>query len=198
MATDEQLLTDFVKGDEGAYAQLVSRYQQELFGFLQRFVGDSAAADDLFQETFMQVYRSAATFDVSRRLRPWVYTIASNKARDYLRANLRRTVQSLDGASNNDSQQATLLDVMEASEDSAPERLIQAEDAETVRRIVSRMPQIYREVLLLSYFQRFAYKQISEMLGVPLGTVKSRLHAALACFAELWEARHGPKTRTGF
>ena len=197
MATDEQLLGDFVKGDEGAYAQLVSRYQQELFGFLQRYIGDAAVADDLFQETFIQVFRSAAGFDTSRRLRPWIFTIAANKVRDYLRANQRRATYSLDSAGAGNTQQVTLLDVMESSEQSVPDSLMQAEDAQTVRKIVSQLPSAYREVLLLSYFQRFAYKQIAEMLGIPLGTVKSRLHAALACFAELWEAGHNGKTRTG-
>src|SRR5271156_3192857 len=114
MATDEQLLGDFVKGDEAAYAQLVSRYQQELFGFLQRFVGDAAVADDLFQETFIKVYRSAAAFDTSRRLRPWLFTIAANKARDYLRVSQRRTVHSLDAAGSHQMQQTALLDVIEA------------------------------------------------------------------------------------
>src|SRR5271169_3956235 len=145
MATDEQLLGDFVKGDEGAYAQLVSRYQRELFGFLQRYIGDAAVADDLFQETFIQVFRSAAGFDTSRRLRPWIFTIAANKARDYLRANQRRATHSLDSSGAGSTQQATLLDVMESSEQSVPDSLMQAEDAQTVRKIVSQLPSAYRE-----------------------------------------------------
>ncbi|HTV48211.1 MAG TPA: RNA polymerase sigma factor [Phycisphaerae bacterium] len=194
MATDEKLLGDFVKGDEAAYAQLVSRYQQELYGFLQRFVGDTAVADDLFQETFIQVYRSAAKFDTSRRLKPWLFTIAANKARDYLRMSQRKTIHSLDGTGGHQMQQTALLDILETPGKPVPEDLMQTEDAEAVRKIVSQMPAMYREVLLLSYFQHFAYKQIAQMLDIPLGTVKSRLHAALASFAELWRARQNGKT----
>ena len=191
MATDEQLVAKFVAGDEAAFAQLVQRYQRELFSFLQRFINEAALAEDLFQETFIQVYRSAATFDSKRRFRPWLFTIAANKARDYLRANLRRGTQSLDNVAGHDEQQATFMDLMESDTPSAPERLMDMEDAAAVRKIIARMPQIYREVLLLSYYHRFAYKEIAEMLDIPLGTVKSRLHSALAMFGEAWSVRQG-------
>jgi RNA polymerase sigma-70 factor (ECF subfamily) len=191
MATDEQLVAKFVAGDEAAFAQLVQRYQRELFSFLQRFINEAALAEDLFQETFIQVYRSAATFDSKRRFRPWLFTIAANKARDYLRANLRRGTQSLDNVAGHDEQQATFMDLMESDTPSAPERLMDMEDAAAVRKIIARMPQMYREVLLLSYYHRFAYKEIAEMLDIPLGTVKSRLHSALAMFGEAWSVRQG-------
>ena len=80
MVTDEQLLAQYTDGDQRAFAELIRRYQQELFAFLCRFVAD-AAADDLFQETFLQVHRNAGTFDADRRFRPWLFTIAANKAR---------------------------------------------------------------------------------------------------------------------
>ncbi|MDA8375492.1 MAG: sigma-70 family RNA polymerase sigma factor [Planctomycetia bacterium] len=191
MATDEQLVAKFVAGDEAAFAQLVQRYQRELFSFLQRFINEAALAEDLFQETFIQVYRSAATFDSKRRFRPWLFTIAANKARDYLRANLRRGTQSLDNVAGHDEQQATFMDLMESDTPSAPERLMDMEDAAAVRKIIARMPQMYREVLLLSYYHRFAYKEIAEMLDIPLGTVKSRLHSALAMFGEAWSVWQG-------
>ena len=91
VVTDEQLLADYVRGNEAPFAELVRRYQPELFSFLMRFVSDPATAEDLFQETFIQVHRSAASFDPTRRFRPWLFTIAANKARDYLRASSRRT-----------------------------------------------------------------------------------------------------------
>ncbi len=191
MATDEELVAEFVAGDQAAFAELVERYRRELFSFLQRFINEAALAEDLFQETFIQVYRSASTFDRSRRFRPWMFTIAANKARDHLRANLRRGTQSLDNVTGHDGEEATFMELMESETLSAPERLIDREDAEAVRQIIARMPTIYREVLLLSYYNRFAYKEISEVLGIPLGTVKSRLHTALAMFGEAWRIRQG-------
>ncbi|MGC8623910.1 MAG: RNA polymerase sigma factor [Phycisphaerae bacterium] len=191
MATDEELVVKFVAGDEAAFAQLVECYRRELFSFLQRFINEAALAEDLFQETFIQVYRSAATFDPKRRFRPWLFTIAANKARDYLRANIRRNTQSLDNVAGHDGEEGTFVDLMESDTPSAPERLIDMENADAVRNIIGRMPRIYREVLLLSYYHRFAYKEIAGMLGIPLGTVKSRLHSALAMFGEAWSVRQG-------
>ncbi|MGC9259705.1 MAG: RNA polymerase sigma factor [Phycisphaerae bacterium] len=191
MATDEELVAKFVAGDEAAFAQLVECYRRELFSFLQRFINEAALAEDLFQETFIQVYRSAATFDPKRRFRPWLFTIAANKARDYLRANIRRNTQSLDNVAGHDGEEGTFVDLMESDTPSAPERLIDMENADAVRNIIGRMPRIYREVLLLSYYHRFAYKEIAGMLGIPLGTVKSRLHSALAMFGEAWSVRQG-------
>ncbi len=191
MAADEELVAAFVTGDQEAFAELVQRYRRELFSFLHRFINEATLAEDLFQETFIQVYRSAATFDTKRRFRPWLFTIAANKARDHLRANLRRGTQSLDNVTGHDDQQATFMDLMESDVPSAPERLVDMEDAQAVRQIIARMPIIYREVLLLSYYNRFAYKEIAEVLGIPLGTVKSRLHTALAMFGETWRKRQG-------
>ncbi len=191
MVTDEQLLADYLQGDKSAFAELVRRYQQELYSFLQRFVADATIAEDLFQETFIQVYRNAGLFDPQRRFRPWLFTIAANKARDYLRSSGRRASQSLDNTTGRDDASA-FIDLMQSESPPPPEELIAAEDIAKVQEVLQTMPAIYREVLILSYFHRFAYKEIAEMQGVPLGTVKSRLHAALASFARLWKSRYGP------
>src|SRR5687767_2162997 len=82
---DEQLLAEYRAGDKTKFAVLVLRYQRELYHFLVRFLGDRAAAEDVFQETFLQVHQSADQFDPSRRFRPWLFTIAANKARDLIR-----------------------------------------------------------------------------------------------------------------
>ncbi len=189
MATDEQLVADYRGGNEGAFAELVGRYQRELFVFLQRFVLSSAVAEDLFQETFIQVHRNIHMFDPARRFRPWLFTIAANKARDHLRAQQRRGTQSLDNTAGG-SGGGTFVDLMQSDLPGPQEMLSREEDIAAVRQALDAIPAMYREILLLSYFHKFAYKQIAEMLGIPLGTVKSRLHAALAIFARAWEAQH--------
>lgn len=192
MVTDEQLLANYVRGDQSAFADLVGRYQQEVFAFLARFVSDSSIAEDLFQETFAQVHRSAKSFDADRRFRPWLFTIAANKARDHLRSTGRRMVQSLDNVTV-PGDATTFLDLMQSDAPPPHEELSAAEETGRVQAILAELPPLYREVLLLSYFHQFPYKQIAEMLHVPLGTVKSRLHAALAIFAKRWEAAYGPR-----
>src|SRR5579859_1894615 len=88
--SDEHLLADYRTGDKSAFAALVSRYQRELYHFLVRFLGNRASAEDVFQETFLQVHQSAEQFDPQRRFRPWLFTIAANKARDLIRSQSRR------------------------------------------------------------------------------------------------------------
>ena len=189
MFTDEQLLSQYTTGDQRAFAELIGRYQQELFAFLARFVSDSAAADDLFQETFIQVHRNAKGFDQNRRFRPWLFTIAANKARDHLRATGRHATQSLDSTTGHDEDATAFVDLMDSGFAPPPRELSSAEDVMAVRWVLASLPAHYREVLVMSYFHQFAYKEIAEMLHIPLGTVKSRLHAALATFAKQYKAQ---------
>lgn len=189
--TDEELVMAYRHGDREAFAELVHRYERELFHFLVRFLGDRAAAEDVFQETFLQVHQSAEQFDTDRRLRPWLFTIAANKARDVMRQRARRPTNPLEAqisGGNGDEEGGRFIDLMEASTNMPDEPMQKQEVQQKVQGIVMNMPHHFREILLLSYFHAFPYKQISDMLGIPLGTVKSRLHAAVASFAERWEA----------
>lgn len=193
--TDEQLIGAYRTGQEAALSELIQRYQGQLFHFLLRFVGQRAAADDLFQETFLQVHISADTFDTSRRFKPWLFTIGANKARDYLRRNKRHRAVSLTKSMDGEGG-AEFIDLMEADLPMPDATTATDEVRELVRGVVAELPDHLREVLLLAYFQRLAYKEIAEMLGIPLGTVKSRLHAAVGTFAQLWKTRH-PSLESG-
>ncbi len=185
--TDEQLLADYREGDRESFAALVSRYQRELFHFLVRFLGDRAAAEDVFQETFLQIHQSAAQFDPQRRFRPWLFTIAANKARDLIRSQARRPANPLQASINpGDDESGEFIDLMQSVEEIPEESMQRAELQEAVQRTVMAMPEHLREILLLSYFHQFPYKQIGDILEIPLGTVKSRLHAAVAHFADRW------------
>jgi len=185
--TDEQLLAAYRVGDVASFADLVDRYQRELFHFLVRFVGDRAAAEDVFQEAFLQVHQSAEQFDLQRRFRPWLFTIAANKARDLIRSQARRPTSPLQASINsNDDDSGEYLDLMSAASAMPHDALERRELQMAVQNTVMAMPEHLREILLLSYFHQFPYKQISEILEIPLGTVKSRLHAAVAFFADRW------------
>ena len=191
--TDEQLLTEYRQGDKSSFAKLMARYQRELYHFLVRFLGDRAAAEDVFQETFLQVHQSAAQFDPSRRFRPWLFTIAANKARDLIRSQARRPTNPLQASINSsDDESGEFIDLMEAASSLPGEPLEREELQQQVQKTVMGMPEHLREILLLSYFHQFPYKQIGDILDIPLGTVKSRLHAAVAYFADRWRAtNHG-------
>jgi RNA polymerase sigma-70 factor, ECF subfamily len=187
--TDEQLLSDYRKGDRAAFAALVGRYQRELYHFLVRFLGNRASAEDVFQETFLQVHQSAEQFDLQRRFRPWLFTIAANKARDLIRSQARRPTNPLQASINSsDDESGEFIDLMRSAVDLPEAPLEKAELQQLVQSAVQTMPEHLREILLLSYFHQFPYKQISDILDIPLGTVKSRLHSAVAFFADRWRA----------
>lgn len=185
--SDEQLLAAYRDGDKAGFATLVGRYQRELYHFLVRFLGNRAAAEDVFQEAFLQVHQSAETFDPQRRFKPWLFTIAANKARDLIRSNARRPANPLQASISGDEEGGEFIDLMQAVGEPPDEPLARQEMQQKVQTVVASLPEHLREILILSYFQTFPYRQIADILGIPLGTVKSRLHAAVATFAEKWK-----------
>ena len=181
--SDEQLFASFRAGDETAFARLVRRYEKELFNFLLRFVGQSSLAEDVFQEAFLQVHISADSFELHRRFRPWLYTIAANKARDLLRSQSRRPTVQLT-ALDDEIGSSQLWDNLLREETTAVEILEHKQQQELVRQVVAELPDHLREILILAYFNQLSYKEMAEVLNIPLGTVKSRLHAAVANFSQ--------------
>lgn len=194
--TDEQLLTSFRSGDEQAFTQLVRRYEKRLYNYLLRFLGRPTWAEDVFQETFLQVYISVASFDPNRRFRPWLYTIATNKARDYLRSSARRHAIHLTNL-DDDTGSSQLWDQLMTEETTAYDILDLKEQKELVRKVVEQLPDHLRQILILAYFEQLSYKEMADILEIPLGTVKSRLHAAVANFTKRYNELTCPKERNG-
>jgi RNA polymerase sigma-70 factor (ECF subfamily) len=190
--SDNDLLRRYLDGDSGAFQQLVERYQRELMNFLVRFTGDAALAEDVFQEAFLQLHISGGSFDFKRALKPWLFTIAANKARDAMRSRWRRQAAPLDAAVyGGEDEQTSYASLMPSNIPAPNESLENQETRDAVQKIVRKMPENLRMVLILSYFHEFPYQEIAEILGVPLGTVKSRLHAAVKHFANEWKTYAG-------
>jgi RNA polymerase sigma-70 factor (ECF subfamily) len=190
--SDEQLLQDYREGDAAAFRQLIERHHEELLRFLVRLTGDRQAAEDVFQEAFLQVHLSADTFDPARRFKPWLFTIAANKGRDYIRKRGRRHEVDLAAPIGSAGEKAgeggnSFIDLMEIDIPAPEEQLDARERDDLVQRAIDRMSPTLKEILLLAYFQRLSYAQIADELQIPLGTVKSRLHAAVAAFARNWQ-----------
>jgi RNA polymerase sigma-70 factor (ECF subfamily) len=161
------------------------------FSWPASWVGNAALAEDVFQETFLQVHLSSGGFDFARRLRPWLFTIAANKARDALRSRFRRPAAELDAEVAGGEDGTRYVNLMPADIPPPGETIENQETSQAVKSIVGQMPESLRTVLLLSYFHQFPYKDIAEILDVPLGTVKSRLHVAVKEFARRWKAAFG-------
>ena len=177
--TDERLIERYRAGDENAFATIVNRYRLELFHFLVRFTANRASAEDVFQETFLQVHQSVDSFRTDMRFKPWLFTIAANKARDHLRRSKRRAAAPLSAPmqTGSEDEQRSFLDLMQSDLPRPEDEAAQRETGDRVRQVVADLPDHLREILLLAYFHQFPYKEIAEMLGIPLGTGKSRLHS---------------------
>ena len=185
---DEDLLSRFRKGEREVFGTLVRRYQRELYGYLRRYLGDPHLADDVFQTTFVQVFSKAAQYEPGRPVRPWLYAIATNQAIDALRRRGRRADRGADAACapDEDGEVRPLFELLPAADAGPPDHADRAEQRTLVRAAVDRLPELLRQVVLLAYFQGLKYKEVADVLDIPVGTVKSRLHAALAKLTEDW------------
>jgi RNA polymerase sigma-70 factor, ECF subfamily len=190
--TDAELLQRYAKGDEGAFREIVNRYKDSLYAFLRQFLNHPDLVEDVFQETFLQLFTSRKSFDVNRPLRPWLFTIAANKAKDALRKAHRATTVSIGTiAEDEDMSFDEMLNALESYNTMPEDELQRSETTAHVDEIIANMPDGLREILILAYFNRFSYKQMADVLGIPIGTVKSRLHTAVARFARDWKASVG-------
>ncbi len=192
--SDAELLARYGKGDEAAFGEVVSRYKDGLYAFLRHFLNRQDLVEDVFQETFLQLFASRKSFDDTRPLRPWLFTIASNKAKDALRK-WQRTAAIPIGtlAESEDLSFDDMLNTLTSDTTMPYEELEKGETAVQVGRIIANMPDNLREILVLAYFSKFSYKQMARILSIPIGTVKSRLHTAVARFAKDWKASIGSK-----
>lgn len=189
--SDESLFSQYCGGATELLEVLINRYSKELYGFLARFLGDATLAQDVFQETFLQVHLSKHTFKQGKRFKPWLFTVAANKGRDAMRARGRHRTVSIDASpgSGQDGQAGSFVDLIASGELTASQKYSKVEAAELVQEVIAQMPDHLREVLILAYFQQLPYKEIAEIVGIPVGTVKSRLHTALGSFTKLWQRR---------
>jgi RNA polymerase sigma-70 factor (ECF subfamily) len=187
--TDAELLARYEAGDEAAFREIVSRYKNSLYAFLKQFLNRQELVEDVFQETFLQLFTSRDSFDPNRPLRPWLFTIAANKAKDALRKAQRTSAIPIGTIS--DSDEMSFNDVLNTltSEMTMPYETLEKNEISTrVAKIITNMPDNLREILILAYFNKFSYKQMAQILSIPIGTVKSRLHTAVARFAKDWKA----------
>jgi RNA polymerase sigma-70 factor, ECF subfamily len=164
--SDAYLVGMIVNGDAEAVRPLIDRYRKPLGALLQRALGASPDVDDVFQETWIRVVRSARRYDPAQRFSAWLFAIAWNLVKD----RWSRQVPHDDVA----------LEELHAPELSAEERALASEASERLRAFVAQLPERMAEAILLRYFDELSEKQMAERLGIPVGTVKSRLHHGLS------------------
>jgi RNA polymerase sigma-70 factor (ECF subfamily) len=191
--TDEELLLEYrVTARPDVFETLVKRYERELYNYLRRFLNNQVLAEDAFQATFMQVHLKCHLYDDSRKVRPWLYTVATNQAIDIQRRNKRHRLVSLDRPNRvQHDDLGSLVDVLSGRDGEPVSELETGERKEWIRRAVAALPDQLQSAVKLVYFRGMKYREAADELSVPVGTVKSRLHSAVKKLGKAWEDNQG-------
>jgi RNA polymerase sigma-70 factor (ECF subfamily) len=182
-----------LRGDQGGFAELMSRYERRIYNFCLRYVGNEEDAREAFQETFYRVYTKADRFTPRYRFSTWVYTIARNQCLDRLRKRSRRREESFEEISESEpGRLAAALNPGDhvPADDTVPtgnprEQMEEKELDAKLREAVAKLPAAQREVILLRHDGGFTFAEIAESLGCSVGTAKSRFHFGFRKLARL-------------
>jgi RNA polymerase sigma-70 factor (ECF subfamily) len=181
---DAELVAEYLEGGRFAFQELVGRYHDRLLNFIYRTIGDRDRSEDLVQETFVRVYRHLHRFDPTKKFSTWIYTIASNLAKNELRNRSRNPMVLFQAIKKNwdaDHRPLQWEDRSYAPDDLFRKRHLRAQ----VEKAVEELPEHHRVVFVLREMEGKTYDEISEITGVTLGTVKSRLNRARNKFAQI-------------
>ena len=168
--TDEQLIKQFQEGDRQSYNELVFRYKDKILNFLYRFVYDMDLAEDLAQETFLKVYLKKDSYREISKFSTWMYTIASNLAKTELRKIKRRKTYSISEISDGD-REVNFFVQDENSDDKLDDN-----ESNILHESIFELEEDFRTIIILREIQELSYENISKILKLPIGTVKSRIN----------------------
>ena len=171
--SDEELILRFQKGDEQSYVELVNRYRDRLINYIYRFVSDIESAEDIVQDAFLKVYTHKHYYKQIAKFSTWLYTIAGNLAKTELRKKKTRKVTNLSQIGPKDK------DFELPSVEPETDKVAQNEYIEKrIQIAINKLPLHFKTVTILRDIQEFSYEEISKIVDVPLGTVKSRINRA--------------------
>src|SRR4026209_2741746 len=183
---DADVVASFLEGEERAFQELVERYQTRLLNFVFRTIGDREKAEDLVQEVFIRVYRHLHRFDRSKKFSTWIYTIASNLAKNELRNRSRNPLVLFQTIKKNWQDEERPLQFEDSN--SRPDDMYRKRHLrELVEESVERLPEHHKQVFILRELEGKSYEEIAEITSCNLGTVKSRLNRARNSFASIIE-----------
>src|SRR6185312_2363273 len=175
---DARLMLRVRRGDRRAFEELVNRYKQPVINFLYRTLGDPVEAEDLSQNVFLQVFKSADRYKVSAKFSTWLFTIARNLCLNEIRRRSRHPAESLDAP--HPEQEESRHDSGPQFEDkktfSPPESLLQGELAQNIDRALADLPENQRSAILLCRQEELSYEEIAEVLGCSVSATKSLIH----------------------
>jgi len=183
--SDEELVQQFIDGRERAFNELMQRYSRRIINYIYRIIGDRDRAEDLLQDTFVRVYRNIDRFDQSRKFSTWLYTIATNLAKNELRNTGRNPLLYFQNFFFRKDDQQMFESADKASR--PDDQLYRKQLNDLVAKAVEKLPQRHKLVFTLRETEGKSYEEIAEILGCNIGTVKSRLNRARTRFAQIIE-----------
>ncbi len=186
-AEEQDLVAELKAGSEEAFSLLLAQYSHPIYSLIARSLSDPADAADVTQEVFVKVFRNISSFHGDSSLRTWIYRIALHEASNQRRwwSRHKRKELTIDAQHENDEGETfCMADGLAASDASPYECAARAQLGERVVAALRTLPEAFREVVVLREIEGFGYEEIAEMLGVNLGTVKSRLTRGRAALRE--------------
>ncbi|UCF19247.1 MAG: sigma-70 family RNA polymerase sigma factor [Gemmatimonadota bacterium] len=178
---DKELVTRALEGDESAYREILERFRRPVFSLIYRMIGDREQAEDLAQESFVKAFNNLDSYNPSYRFSSWLFKIANNHAIDHLRRARLSTV-SIHGsphAVDSEREEETRI-VLEAPDESPEQEMLAVQLGGEIERAIARLRPDYRTAVILRHIENRPYEEIAEIMGVPIGTVKTFLHRARA------------------
>ncbi len=179
------LVTRYLAGESRAFDELVRRYHNRLLNFIYRMIGDRERAEDLVQEAFVRVHRHLHRFDTTKKFSTWIYTIASNLAKNELRNRSRSPLVFYQSMRPKSAEEDTRPLQFEDSSARPDDMFANRHLRELVEQTVAKLSGHHREVFVLRELEGKSYEEIAEITHCNLGTVKSRLNRARHSFAEM-------------
>jgi len=183
--TDEQLVANYLKGNEKALEILIKRYLKPIYNFVYRYIG-SEEAEDVTQEVFLKIWRNLKKFKQNKKFKTWIFSIAKNTAIDFLKKKKIIPFSEFE----KESKENTLIETVPDSFSLPNEFLEKAELAEEINSVLEKLPLSYRMVLFLYYTEHFNFREIAEILGESINTVKSRHRRALLMLKKMLEDKN--------
>jgi RNA polymerase sigma-70 factor (ECF subfamily) len=181
---NEDLMRFCQEGDEAAFEELFSRFQGPALSFIYRMVGDRNRTEALGQEAFLRIFKDAKSYQYPRSFSTWFYTIVRNLCKNELRWRSRHPTVSVEenvtpAADGYDPEALRIGDNLRADANNPLEQLVGSELVHKLQGAVNALPELEREILILNRFQGLRYREVAEVVGLPVGTVRSRMHSAL-------------------
>lgn len=176
---DRKLATLAAQGREGAFRELLARYERPVFSLVYRMVRDRTLAEDLAQEAFIRAFNAIDSYKTSYKFSNWIFKIANNHTIDYLRKRKLDTV-SIDGSPHaSTEEEASRTSLVVESGDETPHEFVEHKElGGQIEAAIGELREEYRTAILLRHVEGYAYDEIADIMDLPLGTVKTYLHRA--------------------